>query len=124
MWLEPIEPASRWLDHHICGGYAVSTMSRIRRLIGGSGGGKAPACGHVPPGAEPASRTVGCEECLATGGRWVELRLCLTCGHVGCCDNSPNRHARGHFAETGHPVIRATVPGYTFRWCWIDGVKV
>ena len=53
----------------------------------------------------------GCEECLATGGRWVHLRMCQACGHIGCCDNSPGRHATGHNAETGHPIIRSAEPG-------------
>lgn len=62
----------------------------------------------------------GCEECLKTGGRWVHLRLCLTCGHVGCCDDSPNRHATRHFHETGHPIVRSFEPGEDWRWCYID----
>jgi uncharacterized UBP type Zn finger protein len=62
----------------------------------------------------------GCAECLATGGRWVHLRLCLTCGHVGCCDSSPSRHATAHFRETGHPVIRSFEPGEDWRWCFVD----
>ena len=62
----------------------------------------------------------GCEECLATGGRWVELRLCLECGHVGCCDSSPNRHATKHFQATKHPVMRSFQPGATWMWCYVD----
>ncbi len=64
----------------------------------------------------------GCEECLATGGRWVHLRMCQACGHIGCCDNSPGRHATGHNAETGHPIIRSAEPGEDWSWCYEDEV--
>lgn len=62
----------------------------------------------------------GCEECLRDGDTWVHLRLCLACGHVGCCDSSPNRHADAHFHETGHPVIRSFEVGEAWRWCFLD----
>jgi Na+/H+ antiporter len=62
----------------------------------------------------------GCEECLADGGTWVHLRLCLQCGHVGCCDSSPARHASKHFAAEGHPVMRSFEPGESWRWCFVD----
>jgi uncharacterized UBP type Zn finger protein len=62
----------------------------------------------------------GCEECLATGDQWVHLRLCLECGHVGCCDESPNRHATKHFHKTKHPLIRSFEPGDDWGWCYID----
>ncbi|WP_375480778.1 Na+/H+ antiporter [uncultured Jatrophihabitans sp.] len=62
----------------------------------------------------------GCEECLRDGTRWVHLRLCLTCGHVGCCDSSPQRHAEKHNAETEHPVMRSIEPGEAWRWCYVD----
>ncbi|MBA9005170.1 MULTISPECIES: ubiquitin carboxyl-terminal hydrolase 14 [Thermomonospora] len=84
-------------------------------------------CEHVGrlPQPEPAPGTPqGCQECLAEGTRWVHLRLCLTCGHVGCCDSSPRRHASGHFAGTGHPVIRSFQPGETWRWCFVDELIV
>lgn len=61
-----------------------------------------------------------CEECLRDGTRWVHLRLCLGCGHVGCCDSSVGRHANGHFHETRHPVIRSIEPGEAWRWCYVD----
>jgi uncharacterized UBP type Zn finger protein len=64
----------------------------------------------------------GCEECLATGGRWVHLRMCQTCGHIGCCDSSPNRHATAHNAATGHPVVRSAEPGEDWSWCYADEV--
>jgi CPA1 family monovalent cation:H+ antiporter len=62
----------------------------------------------------------GCEECLRDGTHWVHLRLCLTCGHVGCCDSSPERHATGHFHEGGHPVMRSFETGEAWRWCFVD----
>jgi len=62
----------------------------------------------------------GCEECLKMGSRWVHLRLCLVCGHVGCCDNSPNRHATAHYHATHHPVIRSFEPGEDWGWCYVD----
>jgi uncharacterized UBP type Zn finger protein len=62
----------------------------------------------------------GCQECLAGGGRWLHLRRCLTCGHIGCCDNSPNRHASAHVHETGHPVIQSYEPGEDWVYCYED----
>ncbi|HEY2065282.1 MAG TPA: UBP-type zinc finger domain-containing protein [Gemmatimonadaceae bacterium] len=62
----------------------------------------------------------GCEECLAIGSRWVHLRLCLECGHVGCCDDSPNRHATKHFHSAKHPVIRSFERGEDWGWCYVD----
>ncbi|MGI8888940.1 MAG: UBP-type zinc finger domain-containing protein [Nocardioidaceae bacterium] len=64
----------------------------------------------------------GCEECLAQGSQWVHLRMCMTCGHVGCCDSSAHKHAAGHFDETHHPVIRSFEPGEAWRWCFEDAV--
>jgi monovalent cation/hydrogen antiporter len=71
----------------------------------------------------PEARTPGgCEECLATGMRWVHLRLCLACGHVGCCDSSEGRHAEAHFHESDHTVMRSFEPGEAWRWCYIDEI--
>ena len=78
------------------------------------------ACSHLDEIRDATAGSDGCEACLAIGGWWVHLRLCLTCGHVGCCDQSPNRHARAHFHTTGHPVVRSHEPGETWRWCWVD----
>ncbi len=76
-------------------------------------------CTHVP--AEPhAPRAAGCEECLASGGRWLHLRLCLSCGHIGCCDDSPNRHASHHFESSRHPVIQSFEPGEDWGWCYLE----
>jgi uncharacterized UBP type Zn finger protein len=62
----------------------------------------------------------GCEECLRIGSPWVHLRTCLTCGHVGCCDSSPMRHATAHFHKTAHPVVKSFEPGETWGWCYAD----
>lgn len=78
-------------------------------------------CEHLTEAGDPEARTPeGCEECLAAGGRWVHLRRCLSCGHVGCCDSSPGKHATAHFRATGHPVVRSYEPGETWRWCYAD----
>jgi adenylate cyclase len=66
----------------------------------------------------------GCEECLQMGSDWVHLRLCLSCGHVGCCDNSPNKHATKHFKSTKHPIIRSFEPGETWEWCYVDNILI
>jgi monovalent cation/hydrogen antiporter len=67
-------------------------------------------------------RVAGCEECLRGGDRWFHLRMCLTCGKIGCCDASPNRHATAHFHETGHPLIRSAEPHEEWAWCFVDEV--
>lgn len=61
----------------------------------------------------------GCQECLRLGTPWVHLRLCLTCGHVGCCDSSPMRHARAHFHVADHPIVQSMEPGENWRWCYV-----
>jgi uncharacterized UBP type Zn finger protein len=66
------------------------------------------------------AEVAGCEECLATGGHWVHLRMCLNCGHIGCCDSSPGRHATAHHHSTGHPLIRSAEPGESWGWCYVD----
>ena len=82
-------------------------------------------CEHFAAIHPVQARTpAGCEECLATGGQWVHLRLCMTCGHVGCCDNSPGKHATRHFHTTQHPVIRSFEPGEDWGWCYVDQVMV
>lgn len=61
-----------------------------------------------------------CQDCVEQGDSWVHLRMCMTCGYVGCCDSSPNKHARAHFEESNHPIIRSIEPGEEWRWCYID----
>ncbi|MGI8677159.1 MAG: Na+/H+ antiporter [Jatrophihabitans sp.] len=79
-------------------------------------------CEHLrdAPQVTQARTPNGCEECLREGTRWVHLRLCLSCGHVGCCDSSVGKHALGHYAKTGHPVMRSIEPGEAWRWCYVD----
>jgi hypothetical protein len=79
-------------------------------------------CGHVGKDTprETHRPTKGCEECLKTGSRWVHLRICLECGHVGCCDDSPNKHASAHNAATKHPVITSGEVGETWAYCYAD----
>jgi uncharacterized UBP type Zn finger protein len=77
-------------------------------------------CPHVSQIRDVEPSADGCEDCLAIGSAWVHLRLCLTCGHVGCCDDSPNRHATKHFHATDHPMIRSFEPGETWGWCYVD----
>jgi uncharacterized UBP type Zn finger protein len=80
-------------------------------------------CGHVAALERPADpRAAGCETCLRTGGRWVHLRECLACGHVGCCDSSPGQHATAHYHTSGHAVIGSLEPGETWGWCYADRV--
>jgi uncharacterized UBP type Zn finger protein len=71
---------------------------------------------------EPPEPVEGCEDCLRTGDRWVHLRVCLTCGHVGCCDSSPNRHASAHARASSHPIVRSAEPGEDWCWCYEDEV--
>lgn len=84
--------------------------------------GRISSCEHLeeaPADTEP-NTTEGCEGCLREGTRWVHLRYCLVCGHVGCCDSSPRRHADAHFRGTAHPVVRSAEPGEEWRWCFVD----
>jgi uncharacterized UBP type Zn finger protein len=88
-------------------------------------GGRSSACTHLDQIQDVTPGTPdGCAECLAMGDEWVKLRLCLICGHVGCCDNSKNKHATAHFHETGHPIIQSFEPGESWRWCYVDGKMV
>jgi len=83
-----------------------------------------PQCSHqdaIDPKVVPTT-TNGCEDCLKTGDTWIDLRLCLTCGHVGCCNSSKNKHAQKHFEETKHPIIEAFGEEDAWRWCYIDKV--
>lgn len=82
-------------------------------------------CEHVNQVRDVQARTPqGCEECLAIGSRWVHLRLCRSCGHVGCCDSSPNRHATKHFQATRHPIVTSFEPGEDWSWCYVDQDEV
>ena len=81
------------------------------------------ACGHldrIDPQAAPSAD--GCEDCLRTGSSWVHLRMCSSCGHVGCCDSSPGKHATAHAGTTEHPVVRSFEPGESWFWCYPEAV--
>lgn len=65
-----------------------------------------------------------CEDCVRIGSRWVHLRMCLSCGHTGCCDSSPNKHATKHFHQSGHPLVRSAEPGEGWVWCYVDEAAV
>ena len=77
-------------------------------------------CPHLKDVKSVHPTSKGCEECLRMGDSWVHLRLCLSCGHVGCCDSSKNKHATKHFRTTQHPVMRSLEPGETWGWCYVD----
>ena len=80
-------------------------------------------CNHLDVIAPVSPSADGCEDCLAAGSTtWVHLRLCETCGHVGCCDSSPERHATKHFHITSHPIVRSFEPGEEWFWCYVDNV--
>jgi uncharacterized UBP type Zn finger protein len=82
-------------------------------------------CKHIDQVTDVKPRTpAGCEECLATGSDWVHLRLCLTCGHVGCCDSSPGKHATAHFRGTSHPIVRSFEPGEDWAWCYPEEIYI
>ena len=81
-------------------------------------------CSHLQTIREVTPSADGCEDCLAIGAEWVHLRLCLTCGHVGCCDSSKNKHARAHYAHVKHPIIQSFEPGEDWRWCYVDEVTL
>ncbi|MGH7196758.1 MAG: UBP-type zinc finger domain-containing protein [Candidatus Saccharimonadales bacterium] len=79
--------------------------------------------GLIKEGVKPKTPN-GCEECLALGDTWVSLRMCLTCGHIGCCDSSKNKHATKHFKTVGHPIMRGYKTKHRFKWCYIDEMEV
>jgi CPA2 family monovalent cation:H+ antiporter-2 len=84
----------------------------------------AQACGHLASTRTVLPQTDGCAECLATGARWVHLRACMTCGHVGCCDSSAGKHATAHFHATGHPIMRSVERGERWGWCFVDKIEL
>lgn len=77
-------------------------------------------CAHLDEIRPVTPSSSGCKECIALGDDWVHLRICLSCGHVGCCDTSKNTHATKHFMRTGHPIIASFEPGEAWRWCYVD----
>jgi CPA2 family monovalent cation:H+ antiporter-2 len=81
-------------------------------------------CGHLDQVRRVMPSARGCEDCLRIGDRWVHLRICMTCGHVGCCDSSPNRHATAHHNAVGHPIIKSLEPGEDWGWCYPDATML
>ena len=79
-------------------------------------------CDHLDTIADVTPSDDGCHDCLLTGDTWVHLRLCEHCGHVGCCDASPNKHASKHYRTTAHPIVRSFEPGEDWFWCYADDV--
>jgi hypothetical protein len=82
----------------------------------------ADTCTHLDQAEEVTPSSDGCEDCLRTGDRWVHLRVCMTCGHAGCCDSSPNRHATAHAKGSGHVLVQSYEPGEDWWWCYADEV--
>src|SRR4051794_18631089 len=96
-----------------------------RAAIAFTGKARMATCAHVSQIKNVQAKTPnGCEECLKTGSWWVHLRLCLSCGHVGCCDSSPNKHATKHFHGTQHPIVKSYEPGEDWMWCYVDEIEV
>ena len=84
-----------------------------------------PECTHIDQiDLDMTPNSEGCEDCLRIGGRWVHLRMCMTCGHIGCCDSSPNRHASAHFRDDGHAIVRSYEPGEGWWWCYADELSL
>ena len=85
-----------------------------------------PECTHLDQVTvtELPQSVEGCEDCLAQGTKWLHLRICLSCGHVGCCDDSPERHATAHSRSTGHQIIRSLQPGEDWCWCFTDEIPM
>jgi hypothetical protein len=95
----------------------------VRRILrGGVQENMAIFCKHLSAIRDVVPSAPGCEECLKSGDPWLHLRICRTCGHVGCCDQSPNRHATKHFHATRHPIIEAYDPPEGWGWCYVDEV--
>jgi hypothetical protein len=81
-----------------------------------------PSCSHLDEIRDVSPNADGCEECPAMGDTWVHLRLCRSCGHVGCCDSSKNKHASAHFRDSAHPIVASLEPGEDWSWCYADEV--
>jgi len=80
------------------------------------------ACTHLDQIRDVNPAAGGCVDCLATGDSWVHLRVCMSCGYVGCCDSSPNKHASAHVRTTGHPIVQSFEPEEDWFWCYVDEV--
>jgi len=98
-------------------------MAIVNYVVAGDAEGRPTqhSCAHLAEVHDVEASTLdGCEDCLREGTQWVHLRECLACGHVGCCDNSPRRHATGHWQATSHPLMRSFQPDEEWAWCYAD----
>ena len=102
----------------------MSLLSNIKFAIQNLRGASGRRCAHVDQIREVASTSEGCEQCIAMGDTWVHLRTCMTCGQVGCCDSSKNKHAHKHADEAAHPIARSKEPGEDWLWCYVDEALV
>jgi len=117
-------------DYHALGGAGLHStkfrpISSAKPLPTGRAeraetGGLMATCEHLDQIKEVTPSANGCEDCLRIGEDWVHLRLCMSCGHVGCCDSSKNKHATKHFHKTHHPIIKSFEPGEEWGWCYVD----
>lgn len=101
----------------------LPTGEALRRSVW-SRGREAQECTHRDQIRNVTANSEGCEKCLATGDTWIHLRLCLSCGHVGCCNDSKNKHAARHYRETDHPIVRPMEAGEDWLWCYADEVTL
>jgi uncharacterized UBP type Zn finger protein len=101
----------------------VRIVTQIKSMVA-NGEIDVQGCEHLSQTNEVIPSSQGCEDCLKIGDRWVHLRLCLTCGHVGCCDNSKNKHATRHYHETNHPIIASYELGEDWLWCYVDEISI
>jgi monovalent cation:H+ antiporter-2, CPA2 family len=101
-------------------------LSNVRSALGRGRGRNTPACGHLDQIRDVRRGSEGCEQCIALGDTWVHLRMCMTCGQVGCCDSSKNRHASKHARDSApdHQIIRSLEPGEQWLWCFTDQITV
>ncbi len=107
---------------HQCGRASANALLDTERIVRFEPVGD--GCEHVGTAAPVRPSAAGCESCLRSGDQWVHLRVCLVCGHVGCCDSSPNKHASAHYAATGHPLIVSAEPGEHWAWCFPDSLQI
>ena len=110
--------------HVLDWGIECRRLKGVRRDYSDGGGKIMSDCTHSSHIHKVTPHTKGCEECLKMGDTWVHLRLCMECGHVGCCDSSKNKHATKHFHRSKHPIMRSIEPGETWGWCFVDEVEL
>ncbi|MBA2619375.1 MAG: UBP-type zinc finger domain-containing protein [Rubrobacter sp.] len=102
---------------------ARASTGRTKSSRNNSNGRRAKqACTHLDQIRDVEPSAIGCDDCLRIGDTWVHLRECLSCGHVGCCDSSKNKHATKHFRATAHPIVKSFQPGEDWIWCYVDEV--